>query len=167
MIDLTTTLIGLGLVALCILPIVYFYYVQKKERKKFLESFLSLTGQQQVNTSQYDVWGHYCALAIDTSANKLFYFKKQGDKEEKALINLAEVERCSVINTKRALNEDQVIDRLELALTFISSRQSEKVLSFYSKDEGPSLNGELQLVEKWKMIISAHLEAKKKPVLLS
>ena len=64
MMDLTTALIGLVIVALCVLPIVYFQIAQKKERNNFLKRFMELAKQQQIAVSTYDVWGHFYATGM-------------------------------------------------------------------------------------------------------
>ena len=162
MMDLTTTLIGLVIVALCILPFIYFHITHKAKKNKFINDFLGQARQQQAQVSQYDVWSNYCAIGLDPNSKKLFYLKKRGDQEQSAFINLSEVDKCSVVNLKRTLNEDQVIDRLGLAFTFHNAKHAEKTLEFYSKDEYLSLNEELQLVDKWKTIVDAHLENKQR-----
>ncbi|MBW3544217.1 MAG: hypothetical protein KY428_01235 [Bacteroidetes bacterium] len=155
--DLTTSLIGLGLVALTVLPIIYFYFTQKNKRLKFLNGFLSLAAQQQVKITRHALWGHYCAIGLDENSNKLFYLKSQDNEETKAYINLADVEKCRLLIHRRTQNKDQVIDRLELAFGFRNGNSPEKTLLFYSKEEDISLNGELQLAEQWQALISAQL----------
>jgi hypothetical protein len=167
MMDLTTALIGLVIVAMCILPIIYFNAAQKNKRKKFLNDFLALAGQQQLKISQHEVWSNYCAIGIDSDSNKLFYFKKRGDKEEQVLLSLLDIDKCRAINTKRVQNEDQIIDRLELGLSFKNNRISEKTLEFYSKDESMALDMELQLLDKWQKLITAQLEGKRKLAMVS
>lgn len=167
MIDLPTLSIGLGLVALTILPMLYFYLAQKKRRAAFLNSFLFRAQQQQVQVTQHDVWGNYAAIGLDSQANKIYYLKKKDTQEQQAVINLAEVEKCSVTHLKRVQNEDQVIDKLELCFTFRTAKSSDITLEFYSKDEAMTLNGELQLVEKWKGLITARLSPAKKLALAS
>lgn len=155
--DLTTSLIGLGLVALTILPILYFHFVQKNKRKKYLQDFLNLAAQQQVKITRHAMWGHSCAIGLDDANNKLFYLKKQDNEETKVSINLADVEKCRLLVQRRAQNEEQVIDRLELVFSFRNGRTAEKTMLFYSKEEDLSLNGELQLAEQWQALIRAQL----------
>lgn len=162
MMDLTTSLIGLGLVALCIVPVLYFHFAQKAKRNQFIAEFMNLASQHQVKITQHEVWSHFCAIGLDTSANKLFYYKKRGDNVQQLLINLSEVEKCSLINLKKMQNEDEVIDRLALAFSYRNPRAAEKTLDFFSKEDYLALNGELQLVEKWKTIVNAQLDTKKK-----
>lgn len=165
--DLVTTLIGLAFVVLTILPFVYFYFSQKNKTKKFLNSFFSLAEQHQVKVVQHDVWSNYAAIGLDPTSKKLFYYKNCGGDEQQALINLADVEKCSVINKKRLHNEDQVIDRLELVFTFRNAGLAQKTITFYSKDESMTHNGELQLVEKWRVLVISHLVARKQQAMAS
>jgi hypothetical protein len=159
--DLTTALIGLAVVALTILPMVYFHLAQKKQKNAFLKGFLAQAAEQQVQVTHHDVWSHYFALGLDPQSNKLFYLKQRDGKEQKVLINLAEVDKCRVVNTKKMLNNDPIIDRLELVFTFKNTRIPEKSLEFFNKGEFMTLSGELQLIEKWKTIANSQLEGKK------
>lgn len=159
--DLVSSLIGLGLVMLTILPFVYFHFSLKKKKQEFTKEFLHLATQHQAVITQYDVWSNYFAIGLDTRTNKLFYYRKREGKEEKALINLADVTKCRVNNIKKTHDGDQVIDRLELVFTYRNGRSSEQALMFFSKEEFMTHNGELQLVEKWSQGINPLLEAKK------
>lgn len=161
MMDLPTLFIGIGMVALIILPMLYFHLDQKKKRAAFLNLFKLRAQQQHVQVTQWDVWSNYCAIGLDTQAKKLYYLKKRGEQEQQLVINLSDVEKCSITHLKRIQNEDQIIDRLELCFAMRAPKGPEKSVEFYSKDESMTLNGELQLVEKWKTIINAHLEVKR------
>lgn len=165
--DTLTTIIGLVITALCILPIVYMHWAQKKDKQKFLTEFLHEASLQQMVVSQHDVWGNYYGIGLDTKSNKLFYYKKKGDQVQKIVASLTEVERCSVLNVKKALNEDQVIDRLDLVFTNCNPRAAEKRMEFFSRDESMSLNGELQLIEKWRLLVNAQLGTSKRATQLS
>ncbi|EMR04380.1 hypothetical protein [Cesiribacter andamanensis] len=160
--DLTTTFIGLGLVVLSALPFIYFYYAGQAKTKAFIADFMALARQQSATISQYEVWGYYTALGIDARTNQLFYYRKREGREKKSLINLSEVEKCRVVISKKALNEDQVIDRIELALSLRNGRQADETLLFYSREDSMSLSDELMLVEKWKVLISAQLDSRRK-----
>ena len=59
--DLVTTLIGLGIMVLTILPFIYFYFSFKNKMKKFLASFFSVAEQHQAKVVQHDVWSNYAS----------------------------------------------------------------------------------------------------------
>lgn len=161
MLDLPTLLIGVGMVALIILPILYFHLDQKKKRAAFLQLFKLRAQQQQVQAEQCDMWSNYCAIGLDTQSKKLFYLRKNGEQEQQLAINLADVEHCTVNNLKRMHNGDQIIDRLELCFALRAPKGPVAIIEFYSKDESMTLNGELQLIEKWKTLINANVEIKR------
>lgn len=165
--DLTTSLIGLGLVALTVLPILYFHFVQKNKRKRFLQDFLNLAAQQQVKINRHAMWGHSCAIGLDENSNKLFYLKKRDNEDTRLSINLTDVEKCRLQIQRRAQNEEQVIDRLELVFSFRNGRTAEKTLLFYSKDEDLSLNGELQLAEQWQALVNTQLAGHRRMAMAS
>lgn len=159
--DLVSSLIGLGLVMLTILPFVYFHFSLKKKKQEFIKEYLGLAAQHQAVITQYDVWSNYFAIGMDRRSNKLFYYRKLEGKEEKALINLSDIAKCRVHNLKKTQNGDQVIDRLELVFTYRNAKSPEQALMFFSKEEFMTHNGELQLVEKWSKEISLLLDAKR------
>lgn len=162
MMDLTTALIGLVLIALCVLPMVYFHRAQQKERKDFIKDFLQIATQHGLKISQYDVWGHFFAIGLDATTNQLFYYQKRNERMVKTLIKLADIEQCSIANKKVSFNGDQVIDRLELAFTQRHSSMPAQTLMFYHRETCLSLNDELQLTEKWKTIVGGQLENRRK-----
>lgn len=159
--DLLTTIIGLIVVALCVLPIVYMHVSQKKEKNKFLHDFKLMAEQQQLLLSKHEVWGHFYAIGLDSSCSKLCYYQKRGDRPQQELIKLGEVDRCWVNTLKKPMNGDNVIDRVELVLSFRNPKLAEKALVFYSREEGMALDGEIQLIELWKTIINSELANKK------
>lgn len=160
--DLASIIIGLICCALFVVPVIYINSVQKNKSRKLLANFVDLAAQQQLIMSQHDLWKHCYAIGIDNKANKLFYLQKTADTEQKILINLAEVEACHVVNVNRNVNNNKVIDRLELLLSFRNTKLPKKILEFYNADNNMALNDELRLVEKWNTIINQHVEANKK-----
>lgn len=161
MLDLPTLLIGVGMVALITLPILYFQRDQKKKGAAFLQLFKLRAQHQQVQAEHCDVWSNYCAIGLDTQRKKLFYLRKNGEQEQQLVINLADVENCTLNNLKRMHNGDQIIYHLELCFALRAPKGSIIIIEFYSKDESITLNGELQLIEKWKTIINANLETER------
>lgn len=160
--DLTSAIIGLCAIACFVVPVVYIQYAQKKKKKEFLANFLNLAGRQHINITQHEQWNQYYAIGLDGGTNKLFYLKKKDGQEQTALIDLNEVETCSVVNKQRKVHEDIIIERLDLAFKYRNPKAGEKVLEFYDKEVSMALNEELKLVEKWKNIINARTVSFKK-----
>lgn len=165
--DLLTAIIGFGAIAACILPLIYFQMAEKKKRNKFLNDFLNSAAEQQVVVTQHEVWGHYYGLGLDVKANKLFYLKRWEGREEKAIIDLSNVERCRVNNVNRIVNDNKIIDRIDLVFNCGQQGTVTKALQFYNKEESMSLNEELMLVEKWASLCNARLSPPKKASIAS
>lgn len=143
---------------LFIVPFIYIQRSQQKGRQRLLKSFLALAGQQQLRISQHDVWNRRFAIGIDTDQSKLFYLKKQGEEDQTALIDLAQVESCEVGNINRETNGNRVVDRIELHLAFRHARRPHQAIEFYDRAESLSLNEELRLAEKWRAVVDASLQ---------
>lgn len=165
--DLGSIIIGLICFALFVVPIIYIQSVQKNKSRKFFANFINLATQQQLVVAQSDLWKNCYAIGIDTKANKLFYLKKSADTEQKVLINLSEVESCSVVNINRNINNNKIIDRLELLISFHNNKLPKKALEFFNREDNQALNDELRLTEKWRNIINMNLETSKKSSVLS
>lgn len=163
--DLPSIIIGLICCALFVVPIIYIQSVQKNKSRKFLADFNNLAAEQQLIMSQHDLWKHCYAIGIDTKANKLFYLKKEADKNHTALVSLSDLAACSVGNINRNINNNKVIDRLELVLSFRNTKMPRQTLEFYNVEKGMALNDELRLVEKWNTILNSSIDAGKKPSL--
>lgn len=160
--DLISALIGIVSLAFFIVPIVYLQIMKKNGRKKFLNNFMLLGRQHQVNISQHDFWNHSYAIGLDETANKLFFLKTAANTEQKISINLSEVEKCKLVNKNRTIDNNKIIDSLELVLTFRNPGMPEKTLEFYDREESMSVNEEVQLIEKWNTLINSRLEQKRR-----
>lgn len=160
--DILSALIGLGSLAFFIVPIVYLQMVKKKEKKKFQDKFLQLARENNANISILDIWNRSHAIGIDEAGNKLFFLKTGAGTDKKVLIDLAEAEKCKLVNKSRTVDNNKVIDHLELQITFKNPGAPEKVLEFYDREESMSVNEEYHLIEKWEKLISSRLDSKRK-----
>ena len=160
--DLISVIIGIISLAFFIVPVVYLQMVKKNEKKKFLDNFLLLAQQQQLNISEHDFWNHSYAIGLDDTNKKLFFLKTAGGTEQKISINIKEIEKCVLVNKSRIVDKSKVIDRLELVVTLRNVRQSEKTLEFYDREESMSVNEEVQLIEKWNKLINDRIEPARK-----
>ena len=155
--ELGSIIFGLISLACFIVPVLYYQGKKRKKRNQFIQHFLELAALQQLNISANDSWNDCYAIGIDTQKQQLFYLKRQGDKETISHLDLAKVERCSLLSGKRVVRDNVIVDRLALGFSFRSSNQPEMALEFYSREESSSLNDELLLAEKWKVLIESSL----------
>lgn len=157
--DSGTTLTGILLLLMCILPIVYLTRKRKKRENLFLQSLFSSAEKSNCKISQHDIWSN-SAIGIDKEFPKLFFIRKTANNEISKEINLSEIQKCRVITTSRSVitkgGNQSVIDKLELAFANREKNMPEIMLEFYSTDHDSfSLSGELQLTEKWSEIANA------------
>ena len=157
--ELGEAIFGLLALACFIVPVIYIQRRNKQEKKKFLKEFIHLAEQEKLIISAHDFWNHNYAIGLDANSHKLFYLKRKEGVDQQLVINLSEVEKCSLMNLNRTVNDSLVIDRLALKFSFRNSKLLEQVLEFYSKEETMAVNDEVQLSEKWRALITAHIEA--------
>lgn len=157
--DITSAIIGLISLALFIVPILYIQGKQKKGTKKLLDDYARLAEKHRLTISKSDSWNNCFVIGLDKAQSKLLYLKKQKEKEHVVLINLPDVETCTVTNLHRDVNNNRVIDFIGLRFKLRGPKQAEQALEFYNKDESMYLSDELLLCEKWSAIVNANLQA--------
>ncbi len=151
--ELGTAIIAISIILACIIPFVLISRSNKKKELQFLQALSDLSENSDCKISKYDVWNN-AAIGADEALNMIFFIKKSGDHETQQQINLAKVEKCTVVNTSRTINSNsgdlKVIDKLELSFSSSDKNQSETVMVLYdANSDSLTLSGELQLVEKW------------------
>ncbi|WP_162055025.1 hypothetical protein [Pontibacter pamirensis] len=156
--DITSVIIGLISLALFAVPVMLIQRKQKQQKQKQLQHFLDIAQQQQLTITQHDLWNHHFAIGIDTEQSILLFLKKRAEGEGMLLLHLSEVAACRVNNVNREVAGNRVIDLIELRFTFQVSGLREQAVEFYNREESMSLNEELLLAEKWRDIVSTHLQ---------
>ncbi|MDX5435580.1 MAG: hypothetical protein LPK03_00185 [Pontibacter sp.] len=152
-------IMGLGALILIAVPIFLF---QKKQRNKQSKTKLHLDNlgkEQGLVFSLYEFWDSNYVIGLDTSKKVLCYYTCVTDKENYTLISLAEVEKCTVINDHRDVNNNRVIDQIRLSFTFKDSRANKSLL-FYDREANLNFTNELILAKKWESIISSNIGSK-------
>lgn len=156
--DTSTTLAGLVIILIILIPIVLAKRKIKKREKMFLQSLYSLAEENRSEIIVQDHWND-TAIGIDTDAHKLFFIRQRADNKLQRTINLAEIQKCRILQTSRILNSKNgsqtVIDRLGLAFISRDQNSPEQILEFFNSDyESSMLYGETQLCEKWLQIVN-------------
>jgi hypothetical protein len=154
--DLETTIIGIAVIFICIIPFVVMNRSTKKRERQLLQSIFKLAQKSDCTVSLFDHWNK-SAIGVDESIKVIFFTKATDNHEMLAKVNLSEIQKCRVINVTRTVNNNgfHYIEKLELTLTYHDKNKAESILEFYNANsDSLSLNGELQLIEKWQKIIS-------------
>ncbi|MBZ9651820.1 hypothetical protein [Psychroflexus montanilacus] len=162
-INLGSIIIGAIIITICILPIVMLRRSRKKRESVLLQSLSEIATQNNCQINQYEILGSL-AIGIDKTQNFVFFYRQIENNETKEFVNLDEIQSCNVINTGKSLNNknenQKEIDRLELSFIPTSINKSEIKMEFFNSDINVQLYGELQLIEKWSIIINDRLKHK-------
>ena len=97
-----TALLGLIIVALCVLPFVMMHYHWAKKEKKMLQSLQEIAQKQDSSIDQHEFCGSF-VMGIDTRKNFLFFFKQKKEGEIAQCINLSETRTCQVLKKQEIL----------------------------------------------------------------
>lgn len=156
--DTGTTIMGLGFLFFCIIIFLIMIQKNKKKEMKLLKALGALAKGSNCKIVQYDIWKN-SAIGIDDATSILFFIRNTEDHSASFQIDLSAMQHCRIINSRKTeSNEDgkfSVIEKLELAFTNMDKNKDDSILLFYTLDNDTfSLNGELQLIEKWYKITS-------------
>lgn len=150
--DSGTALVGGILILICILPFVLMNMSGKKKKRQFLQLLFDLATKNNCKISQHDHWNH-TAIGIDETADTIFFIKKLKEDVTSRQVNLAEVQKCRVVNTHNVASGKgggaPVIEKIELAFAYRDKGRAETTLEFYNDETDSFLSGELQQAEKW------------------
>jgi len=151
--DVGTSLIGLIFLLFCVIIFVILSRSNRKREKKLLQSLRRLAEQSNCKIMQHDIWNN-SVIGIDHTANVVFAIRNTNNNSVCFQINLSEIQKCSVINTRKTggNKEDNFreIEKLELSFTYSDKNKPVTVFDFYNAGyDTSSLNGELQLIERW------------------
>jgi hypothetical protein len=159
--DLTAIISATALVALITIPFIIHHRGRKKKENNFLKEVINLTGNKDAKISQIEFWRDGYAICIDDNSKKIVYSNTHKGKGEVVIIELAEIEKCRIVNLSRKVNTPDgnniVTDRLELVFTYRKAGFPEKVLEFYDSSVYLIADGELPLIEKWQGIVNSSL----------
>jgi hypothetical protein len=156
---------SLGLIitgALCLfLFIIILVAARNSKRKKqntFLNPLNSLAEGANCKISQYDIWND-SVIGIDNTRNFVFAIRKTIDNETSVTINLAEVFRCRIAEVSRTTGPKEgnfiAFDRIDLVFMCKDKSKADIVVEFYNANtDRLTLTGELQLAQKWCMLIN-------------
>lgn len=154
--SLGTTIIGVGLLLLCILPIIILSYRSSSKIKKLIKALNDLAEKENSKISETDNWNR-SIIGIDKNTKKLFYYKNDENNSQQYVIPLKDVLRCKLLKEQHEAgqpgNEIKLIDKIQLEFSFTNSAKEPIVLDFYNAlKENLEPNEQLRLADKWKLL---------------
>ena len=106
---------------------------------------------------QFERWNK-SILGIDPKRQLLFIINRLNEEETQQMIDLSSIANCWVNESSRSVkykdSHQKVVDKIELVLSHTDKRREDQLVEFYnSAKDNLFLAGELQLAEKWKMVV--------------
>ncbi|GJM31826.1 MAG: hypothetical protein DHS20C18_08270 [Saprospiraceae bacterium] len=128
------------------------------KEKKRLNEFLQLAKNHHLTIAESDLWNNDYCIGLDATAKQLFFLKKQDDKEETCIIDLAKIKKCQAKNITKSVKTKggthTVTDRLELVFTPKDLKAHDQAIAFYNREESLGITSELPLLTKWEKRIN-------------
>ena len=151
--DLGTSIIGIIIVAICILPFILIGFNNSKKRKKTLQHLSDTAKTNNCTIEKSEFW-HLTAIGIDQSNKMLFFTRRTDDTAIYKTIDLSQIQKCNLVRTE---STNRAIGKLELQLEFFDKNKPNVSLEFYDKDQSMSLVNEIEISVKWHKIINQTL----------
>jgi|GEM_PF-6567851 len=142
--DLQTTIIGIVLIALCVIPLAWAYRKKKEKQERLLKQLKAHAITNGCNITAHDHW-HNTVIGLDENANCLFFLRRTKDGEVIQQAHLAGVAESYTNGTDRPAEAQS----LELVLVHNTSKEPNTVLKFFNRSSFMQLNNELELIKKW------------------
>lgn len=150
-------LIGIGALAVMIVPIFLIQFSNNRKKTKKLNSLKDKAKTLGVDINSQESWNEQF-IGIDTMNGKLVVFNNIEDISSSRFIDLKDFKNCSLnIERRREKSkkeESSIIERINLILQPTNLNTSESKINFYDSSINMSIHNELELAEKWKKIIS-------------
>jgi len=160
--DLGSLIIGAIIVLLCILPFILIQIRNNKRDNKKLLDLSNSAKEHDCKITRHEFCGNYL-IGMDEVNNFVFFHKIVEDRLIRQFVDLSAIEKSEVVKATRTYTEKEgtahVIEKLELA--FIPNRKGGEVplMEFYNEEVSLQLNGELQSIERWSLLINERVLA--------
>jgi len=157
--NITTAVIGLGMLALFVIPAIILTAKNRNRNKGLLIELTRLAALQNCELSAYDVQPQF-AIGLSVSGNQIFFISRQDKTGEliKNNILINRLKACNLQTKKRTVNlqksTETVIDKIEINFHSRDKDNGNSPWVLYDSEVTPHPDGELLLGEKWVSIIN-------------
>jgi hypothetical protein len=163
--ELGTTIVGILVLLICIIPFAMVGYRSKLNNKKKLEELIAFAKEKKGNITIHEQWRN-SAIGLDKQNEMIFYFHQENETKIFHQILLQEIESCNINNVNSNIsnkgNNYKIIEKIELVFSYQDKKLEKIALNiFNSKSEGLTVSGELQIAEKWHQLINEILKSNK------
>ena len=152
----STLLIGLILIAAIVVPIALLNYKKAKKNAVIKAQFAEMTKSAIIANQEF--WNGYL-IAIDEVDKKCFYIHQEDTSCKSQIIDLTQYSSCRVVTSSSLGTSGTAVDMVELVFTpKIKNAETMSLLFFDAETDGFTLNGELQIAERWQKLCNNCLE---------
>ena len=146
--DITTLIIGVAIVALCVLPFWLSGNARKRREKKLTDALNEMAQLKSTTICNSEVCGNN-SVGIDGSGRWLFYARCKGGLRE--CIDLENVRTCSIIDKPDTIG-----------LSFATDAKTDTYIEFYNSNVEATSDDESRLAARWHKIVADRLAAMKR-----
>ncbi len=137
-------------------PFFLFIYNSSKQSSKIKKQVKSITGSNNLNYSQYDIW-HKNFIGI-TNNQSVTYANFKNSTPILVQANFIDIESCNIIKEYAAgKNKKNHLKRLGLELVYKQQTKPHAFFEFFDVDEDVTEDFEMQRIEKWQTLIKQHI----------
>lgn len=156
--DTASTLIGLGLLAIFVLPILFLIWQQNTKEKNRLKSLKEISLKNNLLTDMVEI-SSTLFLGLDSKSKKLLVVEPTKNMQHQVL-DLSEIKNTKV-STLQLTGNGNRIRRVSLDLSGKSQHQKFTEIIFYNEDdnENTDANSRLLIANKWNRIITEKISA--------
>ncbi|MDP4221988.1 MAG: hypothetical protein Q8868_01635 [Bacteroidota bacterium] len=152
----SSTIIGLALLFLFILPVVVMARSGKAKKKRMLNDLMSEALKNSASITESDSWDD-SALGLDTQNKKIVYIIEKGSDKKASIFSLSELKSFRTTPDMKNNNGQKPnlenANNMSLIFSFKDPAKSEINISFYIAGFGRMTKTEKDLFEKWSGLI--------------
>ena len=158
-----SAVIGAILLLVLVVPFVLLYHNKKRKEKKKLNALRDIAQKQHCEINEYEICSDFI-IGIDNTKDFVFFIKKGKHDEASLVVDLSKIQTVKAMKGTRPLPKedgDLLADIIEL--TFIPKDKKEAEIRFelFDGEKNVNLGGELQLVDKWSVLINDRIKNRK------
>jgi hypothetical protein len=150
--DLITIIIGVALIAACIIPFLMMYKKRVGGEGRSLKTLKEMAEQHNCAISKHEFCGDF-VMGIDQNRNFVFFVKQKKEEAISQFVDLSGVQICQAVKKTRAVESDNetvsVIERIELFFSPNKKNISETTLELFDDNINMRLSGEFQFADEW------------------
>ena len=151
-----TTIIGLIMLSLFILPVLIIARSGRNKGKRHEKDFFTYVSRNDLKISEKDFWDDY-AIGIDKSQNTIIYISWDGPEKVHTVFKLKDVRNFETIPDYSQLNRKDFsynnVRRLGFRFQFRDAASQELTITFYISEFGQITDNQIRLFKKWSVII--------------